>query len=96
MQKNEKVTVGFSSLKSHDRDSFINDLQSINCEMTTSAASDDPNVMVSSFFDLFLAVLDVHVRLNIKNTKTGHAHAPWTAQGIRNSIRKRSRAAVKI
>ena len=36
--------------------------------MATSAASDDPNRKASSSYDLFLAVLGVHVRLNIKNT----------------------------
>ena len=45
--------------------------------------------MASSFCDLFLAVLDVHAPLKIRNIKTGHVHAPLISQGIKNLIRER-------
>ena len=71
-------------MNNYNRNSFIKDLQSIDWEIATSAASDYPYRMVGSFYDLFLAVLDVHAPLKIRKIMTRHAHAPWISQGIKN------------
>ena len=79
--ENEKVKV----------ESRRKDLHSIDWEMATSAASDDSIRMASSLYDLFLAVLDVHAPLKIRNIKTGHAYTPWISQCIKNLIPDRDR-----
>ena len=52
--------------------------------------------MASSFYDLFLAVFDVHAPLKIRNIKTGHAHAPWISHSIKNLTRERDRIKRRI
>ena len=58
-----KIKTESRSLKNYDRDSFPNDLLSIDWVMAVSCRWDDPTKMASSFYDLFLAVLDVHAPL---------------------------------
>lgn len=56
-----------------------------------SRKSDDPNKMAGSFYDLFLAVLDMHAPLKRRTAKTRHAHAPWISPNIDNLMCERDR-----
>ena len=89
--RNVKFKTKSRSLKNYDRDSFLSDLRSIDWEMVTSRASEEPNKMASSFYDLFLAVLDVHAPLKRRTSKARHAHAPWISPNIKNLMCERDR-----
>ena len=65
--------------------------RSIDWEMVTSRASEEPNKMASRFYDLFLAVLDVHAPLKRRTSKTRHAHAPWISPNVKNLMCERDR-----
>ena len=89
--RNVKFKTESHSLKNYDRGSFLSDLRSIDWEMAMSCASDDPNKMASSFYDLFLTALDVHAPLKRRTTKTRHAPAPWISPNIKNLMCERDR-----
>ena len=85
----------FRSMRNYDREAFLFDLQSVDWEMATSTAWDDPNVMANNFYDLFHSILDVHAPLKTRKGIARHAPSPWITPRIKNLIRERDRAKKK-
>ena len=88
----KQIKTEFRSMRNYDREAFLFDLQSVDWEIATSTAWDDPNVMANNFYDLFHSILDVHAPLKTRKNMTRHAPSPWITPHIKNLIRERDRA----
>ena len=73
----------FRSMRNYDREAFLFDLQSVDWEMATSTAWDDPNVMANNFYDLFHSILDVHAPLKTRKGIARHAPSPLITPRIK-------------
>ena len=88
----KQIKTEFRCMRDYDQGAFLLDLQSIDWEIATSTALDDPNVMTENFYGLFHSVLDVHAPLRKRNRITRHAPSPWITPRIKEQIRERDQA----
>ena len=88
----EQIKTEFCCMRNYDQEAFLLDLQSIDWEIATSTAVDDPSVMTENFYGLFHSVLDVHALLRKRNSITEHVPSPWITSRIKELIRERDRA----
>ena len=78
------------SLANYQKDLFLSDLASIDWDAAFEAAAGDPNIMASSFHDLFSSILEVHAPL--KRRKVSSNNTPWISPLIKNLMRERDQA----
>ncbi len=78
--------ISFRSMKQFDKDSFLNDLMTVPWEIVTQ--SSDPEEALSTWYELFLTVLDKHAPVKTKRVKKWH-QADWITQDILEAIKKR-------
>ena len=76
----------FRSVRNYNKEAFLFDLQSVDWEMATSTAWDDPNVTASNYYDLFHSILAVHAPLKTQKGITRHTSSPWITPRIENLI----------
>ena len=62
-RKNKKKVVETRSLTKCDKISFINDLRQINWSTILSPLAENPNLMASTFQEIFESILDIHAPL---------------------------------
>ena len=88
--KNKKKVVETRSLTKYDKISFINDLRQINWSAILSPLAENPNLMASTFQEIFESILDIHAPL--KKRRVRSESAPWLNQSIRNLMKERDLA----
>ena len=88
--KNKKKVVETRSLTKYDKISFINDLRQINWSAILSPLAENPNLMASTFQEIFESILDIHAPL--KKRRVRSENAPWLNQSIRNLMKERDLA----
>ena len=62
-RKNKKKIVETRSLTKYDKISFINDLRQINWSTILSPLAENPNLIASTFQEIFESILDIHAPL---------------------------------
>ena len=85
-KKNKKKIVETRSLTKYDKISFINDLRQMDWSAILSPLAENPNLMASTFQEIFESILDIHAPwrkgwVRCKN-------APSLNQSIRNLMNR--------
>ena len=79
-RKNKKKVVEARSLTKYDKIPFINDLRQIDWSAILSPLAENPNLMASTFQEIFESILDIHAPL--KKRRVRSENVPWLNQSI--------------
>ena len=88
--KNKPKILETRSFTKYDNTSFINDLRQIDWSTILSPLAENPNLMASTFQEIFESILDKHAPL--KKRRVRSETAPWLNQSIRNLMKERDLA----
>ena len=74
-RKNKKKVVEARSLTKYDEISFINDLRQVDWSAILSPLAENPDLMASTFQEIFESILDIHASL--KKRRVRSENVPW-------------------
>ena len=92
LNKQQKL-VETRSLRSYDKQLFLDELSTIDLDKTLASTNGNPDLMTSVFNSVISALLEVHAPL--KRTKITSHHAPWITADLKNLMKKRELAKKK-